>query len=126
MEHSRRRIMLVDDNRTNLMIGKMALSEDYTVLTVVSAMKMLETLEWFNPELILLDVEMPEMNGFEAIKILKSRPETRDIPVIFITASEESEQEREGLRLGAVDYIIKPFSPPLLRQRIALHLERIR
>jgi putative two-component system response regulator len=122
MEHSRKLIMLVDDNRTNLLAGKTALSENYTVLTVLSAVKMLEALEWRMPELILLDVDMPEMNGFEAIKILKSRPETRDIPVIFLTAMSESANELEGLQLGAVDYITKPFSPPLLRQRIMLHL----
>jgi putative two-component system response regulator len=114
--------MLVDDNRTNLLAGKTALSDDYTVLTLPSAVKMLEALEWRKPELILLDVDMPEVNGFEAIKILKDRSETRDIPVIFLTAMSESSNELEGLRLGAVDYITKPFSPPLLRQRIMLHL----
>jgi putative two-component system response regulator len=122
MKKSSRLILLVDDNRTNLLAGKAALSEDYTVLTVPSASKMLEALEWRKPELILLDVDMPGMDGFEAIKILKSRPETRDIPVIFLTAMHESADELEGLQLGAVDYIAKPFSPPLLRQRIALHL----
>ncbi|MDR2745558.1 MAG: response regulator, partial [Desulfovibrio sp.] len=122
MEHSRKLIMLVDDNRTNLLAGKTALSEDYTVLTVPSAAKMLEAVEWRRPELILLDVDMPEMNGFEAIKILKGRPETQDIPVIFLTALSECSNELEGLQLGAVDYIAKPFSPPLLRQRIMLHL----
>ncbi|MDR1611424.1 MAG: response regulator [Planctomycetota bacterium] len=122
MAHSRKLILLVDDNRTNLLTGKTALSGDYTVLTVPSAGKMLETLEWRRPDLILLDVDMPEMNGFEAIKILKERPETRDIPVIFLTAMSESANELEGLHRGAIDYIAKPFSPPLLRQRIALHL----
>jgi putative two-component system response regulator len=114
--------MLVDDNRTNLLAGKTALSDDYTVLTLPSAVKMLEALEWRKPELILLDVDMPEVNGFEAIKILKDRPETRDIPVIFLTAMSESSNELEGLQLGAVDYITKPFSQSLLRQRIMLHL----
>jgi putative two-component system response regulator len=122
MEKTRDFIMLVDDNRTNLLTGKTALSGDYTVLTVPSAGKMLEALEWRKPQLILLDVDMPELDGFEAIKILKSRPDTRDIPVIFLTALSESANELEGLRLGAVDYIAKPFSPPLLRQRIVLHL----
>jgi putative two-component system response regulator len=65
---------------------------------------------------------MPEMDGFEAIKVLKGSPETRDIPVIFLTAMNESANELEGLQLGAIDYITKPFSPALLRQRIALHL----
>jgi putative two-component system response regulator len=122
MEHSRALIMLVDDNRTNLLTGKTALSEDYAVLTAPSARKMLEALGRRKPELILLDVDMPDMSGFEAIKILKDSPETRDIPVIFLTAMEESAFELKGLQLGAVDYITKPFSPPLLRKRVALHL----
>jgi putative two-component system response regulator len=83
---------------------------------------MLEELEWRRPAIILLDVDMPGMSGFEAIKILKERPEIRDIPVIFLTAMSESADELEGLQLGAVDYITKPFSPALLRQRIGLHL----
>jgi putative two-component system response regulator len=83
---------------------------------------MLQALEWRKPELILLDVDMPEMDGFEAINILKEHHDTRDIPVIFLTAMEESTYELKGLQLGAVDYITKPFSPPLLRKRVALHL----
>jgi putative two-component system response regulator len=122
MESARQLIILVDDNRTNLLAGKTALSENYTVLTVPSAAKMFEALQWRKPELILLDVDMPEMNGFEAIKVLKESPETKDIPVIFLTAMNESDNELEGLKLGAVDYVTKPFSPPLLRQRIMLHL----
>jgi putative two-component system response regulator len=122
MDYPRKLIMLVDDNRTNLLAGKTALSEDYTVLTVPSASKMLQALEWRKPELILLDVDMPEMDGFEAINILKEHRETCDIPVIFLTAMEESTYELKGLQLGAVDYITKPFSPPLLRKRVALHL----
>jgi putative two-component system response regulator len=122
MEQQKKFIMLVDDNRTNLLTGKIVLSEDYTVLTAPSAQKMFEALEWRHPELILLDVDMPDMNGFEAIKILKADNKTKGIPVIFLTAMNESANELEGLQLGAIDYIIKPFSPPLLRQRISLHL----
>ena len=115
-------IMLVDDSAANLLVGKAALSEGYKVLTAGSAAIMLEILEWSKPALILLDVDMPEMNGFEAIGILKARPETRGIPVIFLTAMNDQASELQGLDLGAVDYIIKPFSPPLLRKRVALHL----
>ena len=114
--------MLVDDSRSNLMAGKMALSENYTVQTIPSAAKMLEALAWSKPELILLDVDMPEMDGFQAIKTLKANPQTRHIPVIFLTAMSDSENELQGLRSGAVDYIIKPFSPPLLQKRIELHM----
>jgi putative two-component system response regulator len=122
MGNPRKLIMLVDDNRTNLLAGKAALTEDYTVLTMPSARKMLETLEWSKPDLILLDIDMPEMNGFEAIRILKKDPETRSFPVIFLTAMDESANELEGLKLGAIDYITKPFSSALLRKRIEMHL----
>jgi len=120
--HKSRLIMLVDDSGANLLAGKAALMESYKVLTAGSAEIMLETLEWSRPELILLDVNMPGMNGFQAIGILKERPETRDIPVIFLTAMHDGASELKGLELGAVDYIAKPFSPPLLRKRVELHL----
>jgi len=74
------------------------------------------------PAIILLDIDMPEMNGYEAIKILKSKAETKDIPVIFLTAKNESDDELEGLSLGAIDYITKPFNPALLLKRIEVHL----
>jgi putative two-component system response regulator len=80
-------------------------------------------LERYSPELILLDIDMPEMDGFGAIEILKEKAATRDIPVIFLTAKNDSESELKGLSLGAVDYISKPFSPPLLSKRIELHLQ---
>jgi putative two-component system response regulator len=72
--------------------------------------------------MILLDIEMPEMNGYEAIKILKSKPETQDIPVIFLTGKTSTENELTGLDLGAIDYITKPFMPPLLLKHIEVHL----
>jgi len=122
MENARKLIMLVDDSRTNLLAGKEVLSESWSVQTIPSAGKMFEALEWSKPDIILLDVDMPEMTGFEAIQKLKEQPATRDIPVIFLTAMSESAAELEGLQLGAVDYITKPFSPPLLRQRVSMHL----
>jgi putative two-component system response regulator len=87
-----------------------------------SCSKFLKLLEKNIPDLILLDVEMPEMNGYEAIKIIKGKKETEHIPVIFLTARNDVEGELEGLSLGAVDYITKPFRPPLLIKRIEAHL----
>jgi putative two-component system response regulator len=115
-------IMVVDDNATNLLAAKAALQDYYKVLTAGSAAIMMQTLEMRKPDLILLDVDMPEMGGFEAIQILKENPDTVDIPVIFLTAMNDSGNELKGLELGAVDFISKPFSPPLLRKRIELHL----
>jgi putative two-component system response regulator len=122
MGKTRKMIMLVDDSISNLKIGKNALSDVYDVFTLPSAGKMLELLERKTPDMILLDINMPEMNGYEAIKALKSNPATRDIPVIFLTAKSDSGSELEGLSLGAIDYISKPFSPPLLRKRLEVHL----
>ena len=115
-------IILVDDNPSNLRIGKNVLTENYSVATAPSAEKMFALLENNMPALILLDIDMPGMSGYEAIKILKSDPKTRDIPVIFLTAKTESDDELEGLSLGAIDYIIKPFQPPLLLKRLEVHL----
>jgi putative two-component system response regulator len=77
------------------------------------------------PELILLDVSMPDMDGFESIQRLKGDPLTRNIPVIFLTAKTDPESEIMGLELGALDYITKPFSPPLLVKRVEAHLRLI-
>ena len=115
-------IFLVDDDPTNLSVGSDALDEHYDVLTLNSGARLLKILERTIPDLILLDVEMPEMNGYDVIKILKSNDATSNIPVIFLTAKSDGESELEGLSLGAIDYIIKPFSPPLLLKRIEVHL----
>jgi putative two-component system response regulator len=122
MESEKKLVILVDDNITNLKIGNNFLEEKYTVATAPSAAKMFGLLKNNAPAIILLDIDMPEMNGYEAIKILKSNPETKDIPVIFLTAKNESENELEGLSLGAIDYITKPFNPALLLKRIEVHL----
>lgn len=94
----------------------------YNVITIPSAEKLLKILEKNIPELILLDVEMPEMDGYEAIRRIKASPRTVDVPVIFLTARTDTANEIEGLSLGAIDYITKPFSPPLLLKRLEVHL----
>jgi class 3 adenylate cyclase len=122
MADERKLIILVDDNSANLRTGKRVLSEKYTVFTVPSAAKMFDVLEKNNPALILLDIDMPDMNGYEAIRLLKTKEETRNIPVIFLTGKTDTSDELEGLSLGAIDYIVKPFIPPLLLKRIEVHL----
>ena len=122
MEIEKTLILLVDDNPTNLRLGINVLEKKYHVATAPSADKMFRLLESSKPDMILLDVDMPHMNGYEAIKILKSNPVTQDIPVIFVTGRTESDDELEGLSLGAIDYITKPFQPFLLLKRIEVHL----
>jgi putative two-component system response regulator len=115
-------IMLVDDNMTSLAMGKNILQEQYTVYTIPSGAKLFEILTKITPDVILLDVEMPGMDGFEVIKKLKENQRTSDIPVIFLTSRNDTNNELTGLSLGAIDYIFKPFSPPLLTKRIENHL----
>ncbi|MCL2127207.1 MAG: response regulator [Treponema sp.] len=118
----RKTIFLVDDDITNLEIGNKTLSEKYDVFTLNSCTRLMKMLEKCVPDLILLDVEMPETNGYETIKLIRQNEKAKNIPVIFLTAQSDGESELEGLSLGAIDYIIKPFSPPLLLKRIEVHL----
>jgi putative two-component system response regulator len=122
MANEKKTIILVDDNPSNLKIGKNVLSEKYNVFAAADAETLFELLEDLRPAIILLDIEMPVMNGYEAIKILKSKPEIKDIPVIFLTAKSDADSEFDGLSLGAIDYITKPFMPSLLLKRIEVHL----
>ena len=118
MNAKHNRIILVDDSEINLVIGKNILRPLYHVISVPSAAKMFEVLEKVMPDLILLDIEMPEMNGYEAIKKLKASVRFSDIPVIFLTAKDDEDSEMEGFDLGAADYVTKPFYTPLLLKRI--------
>ena len=123
MSNARSRIIFVDDNLTNVDIGRQLLSEFYQVIPATSAKKMFEILHKIIPDLILLDIEMPEMNGYEAMRKLKADPRFAGIPVIFLTAkSREEVSEHEGLSLGAVDYVYKPCTALLLQQCIEAHL----
>jgi putative two-component system response regulator len=113
---------MVDDNVINLTLGKSILSQQYDIFTVPSGEKLFKILEAVKPDILLLDIEMPEMSGYEVIKRLKAFKETANIPVIFLTIRKDNNSELEGLNLGAVDYITKPFSPALLLKRIEIHL----
>ncbi len=118
----RQTVMLVDDNQANLNIGKNMLKTSYEVYALPSAERLFKFLESVTPDLILLDIEMPGMNGFEVIRILKADHRHAQIPVIFVTAKSEEMNELEGLALGAVDYVTKPFSAAILLKRIENHL----
>jgi len=116
-------IFVVDDNNINLLSADEALSNHYHVYTMPSASSMFELLTDVKPDIILLDILMPDMDGFKAVKKLKSTPEFAEIPVIFVTSRNDSITESLGLELGAVDFITKPFSAPVLLNRIKTHLE---
>jgi len=118
MSGPRYKIILVDDNLANLTIGRNLLKTFYEVYPAPSATKLFEILENITADLILLDIEMPGMDGYEAMKRLKSDPRHKDIPVIFVTAKSDEASEMKGFDFGAVDYVSKPFSGPLLLKRI--------
>ena len=118
-------IMLIDDDEMCLDMGMEILKNKYTVYPVPSGEQALQILKKITPDLILLDIEMPVMNGYEVIKKLKREKETKDIPVIFLTSHTDPGNELDGLTMGAIDYITKPFSPLLLVQRIENHLQVI-
>ncbi|MCL2096188.1 MAG: response regulator [Oscillospiraceae bacterium] len=115
-------IFVVDDNDTNLTMAKEALKGPYRVMTLPSAEKMFSLLEKISPDLILLDIEMPETNGFDALRRLKENEATADIPVVFLTGMSDTLVEVRGFELGVIDFITKPFSAPVLMNRIRTHL----
>jgi putative two-component system response regulator len=115
-------IMLIDDDQMCLDMGMEILKNKYTVYPVPSGEQALQILKKVIPDLILLDIEMPVMDGYEVIKKLKQENETKDIPVIFLTSHTDPGNELDALSMGAIDYITKPFSPLLLVQRIENHL----
>ncbi|MDX8377588.1 MAG: response regulator [Mariprofundales bacterium] len=126
-EDTKQRILIVDDVSLNQHVLKMALKQNYELLLASSgeeALSMAYTKP--QPDLILLDVSMPGMDGYEACQRLKKIPETQYIPVIFVTSHADREAEKHGFALGAVDYIIKPISVPILRARIKTHLSLYR
>jgi putative two-component system response regulator len=116
-------ILIVDDQAENIEIISMLLGGQYDLLSAQSAESAFGVIgQGKLPDLILLDVEMPGMDGYEACQRLKSLPGTAHIPIIFLTGRTSIEDEAYGLKLGAVDYITKPVSPPILEARIRTHL----
>jgi len=116
-------IFIVDDNDVNLSTAAKALSKQYRAFTLPSASDMFDLLNNIVPDLILLDILMPEMDGFEAMRLLKNDTRYSDIPVLFLSGQNDAATEAHGFELGAVDFVSKPFSEPVLLNRIKTHLE---
>lgn len=121
-EPNRSRILIVDDVPANIKILTDVLRDHYQISYATSGQKALELAESTHPDLILLDIIMPGMDGYAVCGKLKSAARTRDIPVIFITAKNEAQDETKGFNLGAVDYIAKPISPSVVLARVKTHL----
>ena len=116
-------ILVIDDTPDNLALMHNLLKGDYHVKVANSGEKALKIAASNSPpDMILLDIMMPGMDGYEVCRRLKRDPWTMDIPVIFITAKTDEEDERKGLELGAIDYITKPISPPIVMARVKNHL----
>jgi DNA-binding NarL/FixJ family response regulator len=117
-------VLVIDDDTALLKMANELLSEQYAVSLAKSGREALALLEkGFTPDIILLDIVMPFMNGYETFERLRKIPEARDIPVVFLTGLSEAEAELRGLQSGAVDYITKPFVKEILLTRLATHLE---
>ncbi|MBV5300818.1 MAG: response regulator [Methylococcales bacterium] len=117
-------ILVVDDTPDNLDLMGDLLMDDYRVKVANSGKKALEIIQSASPpDLVLLDIMMPEMDGYEVCTILKSSEETKNIPVIFLTAKTNTIDEQKGFEIGAVDYITKPISPAIVMARVKTHLD---
>ena len=117
------KILVVDDTKTNIEVLEGILSSDYEMSVALNGTKAIELTEKIRPDLILLDVMMPEMDGYETLRQMRAKGLVDDVPVIFLTAKADTMSEQIGLDLGAVDYITKPFNPNLVLLRIKNQLE---
>jgi sigma-B regulation protein RsbU (phosphoserine phosphatase) len=116
-------VLIVDDAPANLQMMRAILKDDFKIRVATSGAKALDLVKAEpHPDLILLDVMMPEMDGYEVCGLLKATPEAKDIPVIFLTGKTEADDETKGFEVGAVDYIHKPFSPAVVKARVHTHL----
>lgn len=120
------RILVVEDSQLNQQIIRGILQDTYRVEKAITAGEALEKVQDFQPDLILLDIILPDANGFDVLVALKNREESRDIPVIIITGLDSEEDEEKGFLLGAVDYIKKPFKNAIVRARVNTQIHIIR
>jgi diguanylate cyclase (GGDEF)-like protein len=118
-------VLVVDDEKQNRELLTELLKDDCKIILAKNGMQALERAQELQPDLILLDVLMPEMDGLEVIQRLKADDLTRHIPVIFVSALDSPDDEERGLDLGAVDYITKPFHPSIVRKRVRNHLQSV-
>jgi putative two-component system response regulator len=122
--HDKEAILVVDDTPDNLTLMSGLLKDRYKVKVANNGEKAIKIVQGDNPpDLILLDIMMPGLSGYDVCEQLKADPATREIPIIFLTAMTATEDEKKGLEMGAVDYITKPISPPIVLARVATHLK---
>jgi PleD family two-component response regulator len=125
MSNKRGTVLIVDDERFNITVLRDLLDPEYDTMVAKNGKQALSRIASSAtlPDLVLLDIMMPEMNGYEVCEHLKNDPVTADIPVVFISAMNQVGDEAKGLGLGAIDYITKPFSPDLVLLRVRNHIK---
>jgi DNA-binding response OmpR family regulator len=123
---TKKTILTIDDSPEVLNVVKNLLSKDYTVKGAINGPTGLKIAESQSPDLILLDIMMPEMDGYEVCRQLKANPKTTNIPIIFLTGQDTLMEEAKGLMVGAADFLLKPIEPRLLSIRINLQLAQVK
>ncbi len=123
MEEKKQTVLIVDDEPMNIEIINEALGAEHEILFATNGQEALSIASNELPDLILLDVILPDLDGYQVCTRLKADPKTRDIPVIFVTAMDHEEEETKGLDVGAIDYLAKPIRSPIVRARVRNHLE---
>ena len=118
-----KKILVIDDNKTTLAMAKQAIGDEYSVIAVISGYQALKYLERDTPDLILLDLNMPELDGKQTMKKIKANEKWCEIPVIVLTVENNPQTEVECLEMGAVDFLAKPFVPQVMKSRIARAIE---
>lgn len=116
------RLLIIDDQPANIQVLYRLFAEDFQVFMATSGQQGLETARQESPDIILLDVVMPDMNGFETCLSLKQDAQTCDIPVLFVTAHQDPDEETRALEIGGMDFITKPINPAVVRARVRTHL----
>jgi diguanylate cyclase (GGDEF)-like protein len=119
-------VLIVDEDQSNILVLSEILAPEYTVFTTKTGEEVPERIQEYSPDLILLNLLLPGIDGFEVLRRLKENPETMNIPVIIISGLEDGTGEEKGLLMGAVDFIVKPFKLPIVLARVKTHLQIVR
>jgi len=123
MESNNKKVLIIDDEKINIISLAHFLKPQYEIIVAIDGVSGLEVVKKQIPDIILLDIVMPNMSGFDVIEKLKESEVTKDIPVIFISGLNNSGDEAKGLEYGAVDYIVKPFNKNIVNAKVKLHLQ---
>ncbi len=119
---SKKKILIVDDVKSNIDILMQFLKDDYSLIPALSGAKALNILERIEVDLILLDIMMPEMDGYEVCQRIKTQEKTKDIPVLFITAKSDKQSIDRAFKVGGIDYVIKPFQEENILEKVSSNI----